>query len=885
MLARIQSIFRNLLHEETVERNLDEELRSSLEILTEEKMQSGLSPAAARREALIELGGLEQVKEEVRERRAGNLLAGFGRDLRYGVRVLRRSPGFTLAAVLTIALGIGANSAVFSVVDPVLLRPLPYPDPSQLVQLWLNSNSIPYVLSGPEYFDYRECQRSLEKFAVYQVHNGNLTSHGEALRVAAAVVSIEFFAVLGVDAVLGRTFIPGEECVGVGQVAILSHRFWKNRFGGDPAILRKVITVDGQFMTVVGIMPQDFAFPAESVDMWVPIGFDRANPGPRTSHSLLAIGRIKSDRSFAQASEDISRVAVQLKGEYPDAYPSQWPWDVRLESLHGATVGKVRPALLILFGAVGLVLLIACANVANLLLTRGSVRQREIAIRAALGAGRWRVVRQLLTESIFLSCVGGLLGVGIAVWSLQVLIAAGATQIPRLQEITLDARILCFTVGLSVLSGIIFGLAPALHAVPNNLEPFLKECVRSCQSAGRARFRSALVVCQLSLSLILLIGAGLLTKSFIGLVQIDPGYKVANVLTFSLATQPPAYAQPAQRVAFFERLLDRLRSLPGVQAAGAISHLPLSENFSRGLLMAEGMPRNFPQYPNPWGLVNAGWYSATPDYFAALRIGLLHGRPFQDTDTANAPLVLIVDEEFAKRAWPNEPNPLGRHVAVALTHGAPYEWRTVVGIVRHVRDRSLDRQAPPQAYFPFTQMPFGSLFVAARTTGDPADLAAAVRGEVRSLDTALPVFDVQTMSERFTRATAPARFTASLMTAFGLLAVGLGVLGLSGVVAYAVNQRVHEIGIRMALGARQGEVLLPILRQGLRLTLLGLVVGLGGAFALSRLMRGVLFGVSTTDAATFVTASLSWLIVAALACYIPAWRALKVDPMTVLRHE
>ena len=771
----------------------------------------------------------------------------------------------------------------------MVFRPLPYREPARLVQMWLGfpgrSYTGPYVLSGPEFFDYRDRQNSLESFAVYLTDSGNLTSHGDALRVGVALASREFFTVLGVEPMRGRTFTSEEERPGDGSVAVLSHGFWQSRFGGDPAILEQSLTIDGQPYTIVGIMPPGFAYPSDRVDLWIPIGIDRAAPGPRTSHQYLAVGRLRPDCSLAQASADVARIAGQLTRESPAAYPQQFRWDVHLQSLHDVTVGSVRPTMLMLFGAVGLVLLVACANVANLLLVRGVSRQREMAIRVALGAGRARVVRQLLTESLLISAAAGLLGLGLADLGVQALVAFGPASIPRLHEIAVDWPAAAFTAGLAVLTGILFSVTPALHTVPRNLQQSLRVTIGAAPSARRRRLSHALVVAEVALSLVLLIGAGLLARSFIRLLQVDPGFRTENVLTFNVAAQPPRYVRPEQQVALFERLLPRLSALPGVQAAGAISGLPLTGGFDNGFLMVEGLDPNYPERPLPWGVVNAGWRVASPGYFPALHIALLKGRLVKDSDTAGAPLVAVVDDQFAAQAWPGETNPIGKRVTALGPDGTASEWRTVVGVVRHVLERSLATESLPQVYFPLAQRAFGSLFVTIRTSEDAASLTSLVRSEVKAIDAALPLYDIQTMDDRLGRSVATRRFSVQLMSVFGVVAVTLGVVGLAGVIAYTVSQRTREIGIRMAMGAGRAQVLRLVLGQGLWLVAIGLAIGLAGASALSRVISTMLFGVSPLDPATYALAAAAWLAVALLACYVPAARAMRVDPVTALRSE
>jgi putative ABC transport system permease protein len=909
--------WRALLHERIVlpsgaEDRRDEvieEIAQELDEIYHEAVAGGATDAEATDAAFRELGDVGRLSEglsilarrpDARPARAlpvardadvkgPRWLAGFPRDLRHGFRMLRWHPGFAAAAIVTMALGIGTNAAVFSLIEGVLVRPLPYRDPAALVQFQLGSPGSsyigPYYLSGPEFFDYRDRQRSLESFAVYQIDSGNLTSHGEPLRVGVTLASSEFFQVLGVPPIRGRTFGPGEDRPGVGSVAVLRHAFWQNRFGSDPAIVGRPLTIDGAPYTVIGVMPPGFDYPSDRVDAWIPIGIDRAQPGRRVSHSYLAIGRVAPNRSLAQASADVATVARRLTEEFPAAYSREFAWDVHLESLHEILVGGVRRPMLVLAGVVGFVLLIACANVANLLLVRGASREHEIALRVALGAGRWPIVRQLLTESLMLSAAGGVLGLGLAHLSLRGLVALEPASIPRLRELGLNVPALLFTAGLVAFAGLLFGLVPAWRAIPKDLCRSLQDAARASPSARRRRLGQILVVAEVALSLVLLVGAGLLARSFIRLLAVDPGFRTERVLTFNLSTQPPRYARPEQRAALFEQLLPRLRALPGVEAAGAVSELPMAgAGSNNGFLMIEGKPAGDARLRLPWEVVNTGWRVSSPGYFTALRIALLAGRVFRESDAADAAPVVIVDDQFARQAWAGG-SPIGKRVATATFDGSVPVWRTVVGVVRHVRERSLARENLPQAYFPLAQRPFGSLFVAIRTAGQMNRLPSLIRHEVKALDPTLPVHDLQTLDARLGRSVAAPRFNAQVVGAFSLLALALGSVGLGSVVAYAVSRRTREIGIRMALGAQRGQVLRLVLWQGVRLIGVGLAVGLAGAWALGRLLSSMLFGISATDPVTYATVAALWFAVAVAACYLPATRAMRVDPIRALRAD
>ncbi len=806
-------------------------------------------------------------------------------DLRYGARMLGKSPVFTAIAVLTLALGIGANTAIFSVVNGVLLQPLPYEEPERLVMVWneLTKEGLPQLwFSEPELIDYRERQQSFEGMAAFSGGGGNLTGRGEPLRVTAANVSANFFPLLRVDALLGRTFTPEEDTPGNDRVIVLEHGFWQRRFGGDPAIIGETVSLSDNPYTVIGVMPSGFAFPDGTVDLWTPLAI-AANPRKRGSHYLRVLARLKSGVTFEQASADMHNIAKQMEQDYPDYYRPDRAWNTYLIPLHESEVGEVRPALLVLLGAVGFVLLIACTNVANLMLARAAVREKEVAIRAALGAGRLRIVRQLLTESVLLALVGGAAGLLLAFWSLRVLVALGPENLPRLEEIGIDAGVLGFTLGIALLTGIVFGLVPALHASKPDLHDALKEGGRSAAGAAHHRLRGLLVVSEVALSLVLLIGAGLMIKSFYRLLQVDPGYRTENVLTFRLSLPSARYAEDHQVLGFYRRLQEKVAALPDVRAAGAVSHLPLGGAYSSGSVFVEELPPNSPN--RSFGYFEADRRLATPGYFRAMGMNLLMGRLLEESDHAEAPLVTAVDESFARRAWPAEPNPIGKRVAVNQTPDGEPLWRTVVGVVRHVKNYGLDVEGREQIYFPHAQFPISTMFVTVRTGGDPVVAQAAVRNQVAALDPSLPLFNVATMEERLAESVAQPRFNVLLLGIFAAVALVLAAVGIYGVMSYSVGQRTHEIGIRMALGAQPGDILRLVVGRGMVLALIGVAVGLAGSFALTRFLESLLFGVSATDPATFAGVALLLAAVALLACYLPTRRATRVDPLVALRYE
>ena len=806
-------------------------------------------------------------------------------DIRYGTRMLFKNPGFTIVAVLALTLGIGANSAIFSVVNAVLLRPLAYHESERLVFLSERSQVLEGMsIAYPNFLDWREQNNSFENIGVFRTQSYNLTGNGEPERIIAGQVSADLFTVLRVNAAIGRIFTNDEDKPGADPVVVLTHGLWQRRLGGDPGIIGQTLTLDGRSFTVIGIMPPSFLFP-NRVEMWTPVGLRAKDPGweSRGNHpGLYAMARLKPGLTVEQARDDLEIVAANLEKQFPNTNTgNRATITPALENV----VRRIRPALLVLLSAVGFVLLIACANVANLLLARATNRQKEIAIRTALGASRTRIVRQLLTESLLLSFAGGVLGLALAQAGVKLLTAISPDSIPRFAEIGLDLRVVAFTLAVSVLTGVIFGLAPAIQASKPDLNETLKEAGRG--STGRRHIlRSALVVSEVALTLILLIGAGLMIRSFYHLQRVDPGFVPDNLLTFSVALPQKKYAEAQQRVNFYQQLLQNLRALPGVQSVGMATGLPLGNNGWQSGFWIEGRP-DPPQGQQP--LSEVAFIS--PDYFDAMRMTLLNGRNFTEQDVQpppapntppgpfSRPTVTIIDEEFARRYWPDE-NPVGQQIRF---------WGgkvTVVGVVRRVRMEGLSTDSDRvQSYYPFLQNPSGGMTIVVRTTGDPASLSNVVRQQVLSIDPDQPTYEVQTMGQIWTDSIAPERLYLMLLGTFGAVALVLAAVGIYGVMAYSVTQRTHEIGIRMALGAGQGNVLGMVIRQGMTLAVLGLVIGLAGAWLATRAMASLLFGISARDPMTFVLISLVLAAVALGACFIPALRATKVDPMIALRYE
>jgi predicted permease len=808
-------------------------------------------------------------------------------DLKYGLRMLTKNPGFTLVAALALALGIGANTAIFSVVNGVLLRPLPFPDSTRLMALYevdqrhiSNSSST----SFPDFFDWRAQNHTFERLAAYHDSEFTLTGVDQPAHLNTEVVSYDLFPLLGVSPALGRSFLPEEEKVG-SHVVIISHEFWESRFGSDPKIVGHTLTLNNVSYSVVGVMPAGFNFPLNSdpVALWSTIAIDAESEGgdkpsteQRGSHFLTVIGRPKPGATLAQASADMSVVAQRIAKQYPDTNGNRGAVIIRpeLEDL----VGDIRPALLVLFGAVGCVLLIACANVANLLLARATSRHKEMAIRASLGAGRWRVIRQLLSESVLLSALGGALGLLLALWGNDVLLKLSPGSIPRLAQVTLDGSVLMFTTLVTLLTGVIFGLAPAWQISKTDLGQMLKAGGRSSTDGGHHnRLRNVLVVAETAVSLVLLVGAGLLITSFIRLQRVDPGFNPHQLLTFSFEL-PEARYPYAQRINFYNQMLARLQATPGIRSAASILPLPLGDSRISVSFEVDGRPVPKSDEPSAW------FHVVSPKYFSTMGVQLLKGRDFTERDDAQAPGVIVVNQEFARRFFPNE-DVIGKHIKPGAAGIGNAMMREIVGVVADVKHLSLSRDDTPEYYVPYTQCLFDPMTIVARTQGDPRSMLDAARNDLRALDKDLPVYSVRTMDDYLKASVSQPRFNTMLLGVFAGVALLLSAVGLYGVMAYTVGQRTHEFGIRMALGAERQDVLKMVLRRGLGLTLVGVAIGLVGAIALSRFLTGMLFGVHPHDPATLAGVSFVLVAVALLACYIPARRATKVDPMVALRYE
>jgi putative ABC transport system permease protein len=818
------------------------------------------------------------------------------RDLRFSFRSIARNRAFTAVAVITLALGIGANSAVFSVVDAVLLRPLPYAEPDRLTVIWTSfGRDLPQNwVSGPEFRELQELNRSFDEIGVVIPLTSSIIGVGEPEQVGTAAASGNFFDVLRVDAALGRTFTAEDDRATAQPTALLSHGYWQRRFGGDPGVVGRTLNIDGNPFTIVGVLPADFQilhpdaqFPP-SVEVWFPampvaravFGVDDYGTLPRGAHFLRAFARLSPGVSLEQARADLDGVAARMRELSPDYYDFEG-WGLTVYSLHGDLVEEVKPALLVLLGAVAFVLLIACVNVANLMLARGAAREREMAVRSALGAGRGRLVRQLLTESVTLALLGGIAGFAMAFLLVRSLSAVLPADLPRAATIGVDPGILAFTLIVALAAGVLFGLAPALGAGKQDLVDSLKEGGRGATVGQRGRrLRSGLVIAEVALALVLLVGAGLMLRSFARLLDSNPGYDPDGVLTLAIPLPATASGDDERVVAFFDRLLERVESLPSVSATGAISHLPLSGTYSSGTTQVDWSA----VLPEEQWAIEADRRSVSPDYFRAMGIQIVRGRAFTAADRGDAPLVAIVDARFARRFWPNE-DPIGKHVSVDFGESGP-AWREVVGVIAHPKHYTLSSEGREQVYFPYQQRPASQMYLAIRTpTSDPAALAGAVRREVWALDPNQPVDDVETMNARVAASLSGDRFNLLLLGGFAALALLMAAVGIYGVISYTVAQRSHEFGIRMALGADRGRVLSLVLRQGLRQALSGVLLGAAAALALTRLMVSLLFEVRPADPVTYVAVAALLVAVAVLASGIPALRAARYQPVEVLREE
>jgi len=889
--------------EPTREAEIAEELAQHLDDRYRELLAGGATEEEAHRGALVELSDSLMLRNELSKVEQAvtlepiilglngrNLLGAFWQDLRYGARMLMKQPGFTVIAVLTLALGIGANTAIFSVVNAVLLKGLPYADPQRIVVLWTDNSKLQLGFheippANADIPEWRARTHSFERIAVFTPNLADLSSGGEPERVGGVAVSAEFFSLFGVAPLAGRVLTAAEDQPGSDKVAVISHALWQRRFGGAPDVIGKTLTINAENRVVVGVMPPGFNFPrgpempaifgfAGRNDLWVPLAWN-AQRWQRPSREVVALARLKPGVALAQAQAELDTL-VKQDDQFATSQAKGWTVEVR--PLPTQVVGNTRGLLLLLLSAVGVVLLIACVNVANLLLTRATARSREIAVRSALGASRARVVRQLLTEGLLLAVGGGVAGIFLARWLLPVLIALSPANIPRLDEVRIDWLVLSFTLLVSLCASLLFGLAPALTASRVNLNQTLKAVGQRSAGSHNRRWTDWLIGAEVALTLVLLVAAGLCIRSLAHLQAVDPGFRTNQVTAFELNLPGKNYPSPQRQIGFFEQLLARLNTTPGIEAAAAVSILPLSGVESLDPVIVEGRVSSEREEAPA-----AERREITPGYFNVLGVPLLKGRVFTAQDNLASPLVLVANETFVRQMLPSQ-DPLGVRVKLGRASNQN-PWRTIVGVVGDVHSSSLTAAPKPTLYQSHAQFNQGEMTVVLKSPLAQAELIAAAKASVKELDPTLPLTKIQTMESVLATATARPRFGTLLLALFAGLALLLAVVGIYGSVAWAVSQRTQEIGLRMALGALPFDLLKLVVGQGIKPVLIGLALGLVGAFALTRLMSGLLFGVSATDPATFAGITASLLAVALLACYVPARRATKVDPLVALRYE
>jgi predicted permease len=858
-------------------------------------MYCTLRRASARARRPHSARGMNHLLNPIRRVTISAVVNSLLQDLRYAVRAFLKNPGFTCVVIFSLAVGIGANTAIFSIANALLLHPLPYKDSNRFVILWNRSPGLGITqdwFSTAQYFDIKSSHDGFDQLAIAIGGNFNLTGQGDPERIGAIRISSNLLPMLGAQPIAGRLFLPAEDSPGRAATAILTYGMWTRHYGSDPRMLGKPITINGLPYEVVGILPKSFSLPREVLpilygtdhaDIFVPLPLAPNAAEIRDHEDYNILGTLKPGVSIASAQAEMDAITARLRREHPNIYPPNGGLTFGIVPLLEQVVGDARRPLLILLAAVGFVLLIACANVANLQLSRAVARQKEIAIRTALGAGRARIIRQLLTESISLALCGGALGILLSAWAIQWIRVLGPKSIPRLAEIGIDTEALLFTLLLSLFSGVLFGLAPALRLGRGDLHSSLKDESRGCAGAGSVwgrghNLRGLLVISELALSVVLLIGAGLLIRSFAHLQNVQPGFNSKNVLTYELTMTGKKYADKTTTLNTYRQLFENLERLPGVTAAGAVSPIPMSETFAWGPITVEG------RTPLPGeNFINADERIVSRNYFQAMEIPLLQGRFFNELDNLTNPQVAIVDEYMAQQLWPSE-NPLGKRIRNGgLDSKSP--WITVVGVVGRIRQYALDTESRIAFYLPQTQYVTRGMNVVLRTNTDPASMTSAVKSATHAVDSDLPLYDVRTMAQRVEISLARRRFAMLLLGLFAGLALALATIGIYGVMAYLVNQGTREIGIRMALGATQRNILILIVRKGLTLALGGVLIGLAAAFALTRLMRSLLFGVNSSDPATFVAIALLLTAVALLASYIPARRAARIDPTISLRSE
>jgi len=900
LLYRLKALFRR----GRAENDLTEELEFHLQNEIERRIAAGMTPETARDEALRSFGGVDQTKEQCRDLRTWRFIEAFLRDVKYGLWTLRRNPGFTAVVVLTLALGIGASTAIFSVVNAVLLSPLPYQDPERLATLWetkprsvipwtptpgrLRGDSVLLGVSFPDLVDWRKLNHSFLNLAALAYQEFVLTGREGPERVEGFRVEPELLQLLGLEPLVGRRFLSEEAQPGKERVVLLSHGLWQRRFGGSD-VLNQTLTLNQQGYTIVGVLKPEFLAPirlwrdfmGKEADLYVPLGLTAEEQGQRRYGSASVIGRLKQGVTAAQAQAEMEAIVGRLREQYPDTNKDK---HAVVLPLHEEYIGNSRSTILALFAAVAFVLLIACTNVANLLFARAAGQGKEMSLRSALGASRWRLIGQLLTESLILSILGGALGVLLAWWGTRILLTLAPKDIPRLNEVSVDDHVLIFAVSLSLLTALLFGLAPALRLSRPNWNFSWTAGKRLSSSGNERRVNSVLAVAEVALSLVLLTGASLLAKSFWVVTSIDPGYRAQNLLALNIEPPQSRYPKPYQRIAFFTQILERVESLPGVLSAAVVTDLPLRGSRGIGLTIQDRPPRR----ANEDYHANAEFRVVSRNYFQTMGIPLLRGRTFNEEDAGNSTPVVVINQTMARRYWPNE-EPIGKRF-VQGDPGYELPWLTVVGIVGDVKHEGQTQKTYAEVYAPYLQVAstvpyFLPRELVVRTSSDPMNLVTALRAEIAAVDKDQPAFKIESMAAALAESVSQRRFSMLLLLIFAFLGLALAVIGVYGVLSYMVTQRTHEIGIRMALGARRSDLLRMVIGRGASLTAVGTGIGLVASCLFARALTSQLYGVSATDPTTFAGVALLLTLVALFACWLPARRATQVDPMVALRHE
>jgi putative ABC transport system permease protein len=877
---RLHSWMRATLHRSRMESEMDSELRFHIEAYAEDLVRTGVLRQEAMRRARLEFGGIDRAKEECREARGANIMETLLQDLRYGARMLRKNPGFTAVAVLTLALGIGANTAIFSLVNGILLRPLPFATPQSLV-------SITGTYPKGAFVAMREEMQSFDAAAYFEGHEFNLTGRGEPLRLSGVLVSAEFFSVLGVRPELGHPFYPGDDKAGHDNYVVLSHALWQQRFASDPSIIGRSIELEGVSRQVVGVMPAEFRFPSTKTQVWIPFHSDpRDTIDHWASDFMTIIGRLRRGSTINQARTEIRMFQSRVFKLFPWPMPSAWNADISVVELHHGMVADVRSRLFLLLGAVGLILLIACVNVANLALSRAATREKEIAVRAAMGAERGRVIRQLLTESVLLAFFGGLLGILFATEGLQLLKATLPADTPRLADAHIDWRVLVFTGGLAILTGFLFGLAPALHSSRTALAESLNSAGRGAAVSISQRLRSGLAIAEVAFAVLLVIAAGLLIRSFLALSHVDPGFRAERLLTARVTPNQEFCSDPSRCISFYRELLDRMRVVPSVNSAALINTLPLGGRLAKRSLEIESEPTS------PGAIMPLFWMDVvTPDYLSLMSIPVLAGRGFTSADDSGNPPVAIVTASTARRYWPGR-SAVGSHVRL----DRDTEWRTVVGIISDVRAYDLQKYVPDwmngTIYVPYTpkatleggRVP-SDMTIVVQSSLEESQVQDVLRRTIASINPEVPASEIKPMRAVVSESVSTPASTTVLFVIFAALALVLGLIGIYGVLSFLVSRRTREIGIRLALGAQHRDVLWLVMKEGAKFSLIGIALGLASGLAITRLLASELYSTSPADPATYIATAVLMTAITLLACYIPTRRAMRVDPLIALRHE